>query len=83
MTPTDAPVRPDTTDKRATRFLRMAEVETRVGLKKRTIQNLVNRGLFPKPVNIHERSIGFVESEVESWMQSRIDNRDENGATNE
>ena len=57
------------------RFLRMSEVEKKVGLKKRTIQNMVKDKQFPQPVRLHQRSIAFVESEVENWMHARIESR--------
>lgn len=64
-------------------FLRMVDVERRVGLKKRTIQNMVKSESFPQPVKLNERSIGFVESEVTAWMQARMENRAEIGADHE
>lgn len=65
------------------RFLRMAEVEIKVGLKKRTIQYMVKSDSFPKPVRLNERSIGFVESEVNAWMLARMEKRVEIGDDNE
>jgi prophage regulatory protein len=61
----------------------MVEVERRVGLKKRTIQNMVKTESFPQPVKLNERSIGFVESEVTDWMQARMERRVESGEGNE
>ncbi len=61
----------------APRFLRMAEVEAKVGLKKRTIQYMVKGDSFPQPVQLHERSVAFVESEVNEWMRARMENRAE------
>lgn len=65
------------------RFLRMAEVEAKVGLKKRTIQYMVKENIFPAPVRLNERSIGFVESEVLAWMLARMEQRAEIGGSNE
>ena len=65
------------------RFLRMAEVEEKVGLKKRTIQNMVKAESFPAPVRLNQRSIGFVESEVNAWMRERMEHRVEIGDENE
>jgi prophage regulatory protein len=61
------------------RFLRMKDVEDRVGLNKRTIQRMVKAETFPEPIRLHERSIGFVESEVAAWMEARMADRPENG----
>lgn len=79
MTPPDMPLQPEP----SLRFLRMCDVESKVGLSKRTIQNMVKSESFPKPVQLHERSIGFVESEVEQWMVDRMAKRVEIGAENE
>ncbi|MFU1607307.1 helix-turn-helix transcriptional regulator [Sulfitobacter pontiacus] len=65
------------------RFLRMPEVEAKVGLKKRTIQYMVKEGAFPEPVQLNERSIGFVESEVNAWMLARMEKRVEIGDNHE
>lgn len=35
---------------------------------------------FPSPVVLGPRSIGFVESELEEWIQARITERDEGRA---
>ena len=65
---------PESAPQRA-RFLRMSEVEQIVGLNKRTIQRMVKEESFPAPVRLHERSIGFVESEVDAWMDNKIEDR--------
>jgi prophage regulatory protein len=56
--------------------LRMPEVERRTGLKKSAIYALIQKKEFPAPVKIGELT-GFVESEVESWIEARIRERDQ------
>jgi prophage regulatory protein len=56
--------------------LRMPEVERRTGLKKSAIYALIQKKEFPAPVKIGELT-GFVESEVESWIEARIHERDQ------
>lgn len=68
MTPSSASLHPV----ESLRFLRMTDVEVKVGLKKRTIQNMVKANKFPAPVCLLERSLGFIESEVNAWMLARI-----------
>ncbi len=56
-------------------LLRLPEVQARVGLSRSTIYERLKNDppTFPKPVSLGgERAIGFVESEIESWIQSRI-----------
>lgn len=56
------------------RFIRMREVTQKTGLSKSSIYDLMAKGLFPKAVSLHcgGRSIGFISSEVDSWMAERI-----------
>jgi len=56
----------------ATRILRRHEVEARYGLKRSTIYDAVRVGTFPAPVHLGPRAIGWVESEVETWIAARI-----------
>jgi prophage regulatory protein len=54
----------------------MGEVEHRVGLDKRTIHRKVKAESFPKPVPLGDRRIGFLEHEIEAWIDARISERD-------
>lgn len=60
-------------------ILRRPEVLKKVGLCKAQLQNLINAGEFPKPVKLggpDARAVGFIESEVDSWIDARIAERD-------
>ncbi len=59
------------------RFLRYKAVVERTGLSKRTIENLVGDRQFVQPVKIGVRAVGFVEAEVDAWIDARITARDE------
>jgi prophage regulatory protein len=61
---------------RGLRYLRLREVCQRVGLKTSAVYRLINLGRFPKQVKLSERSAAWIESEVESFMASRIEERD-------
>jgi len=56
-------------------LIRLNEVKARVGLSRSAIYAKISAGTFPMPVPIGSRSIGFVASEIESWIQSRISER--------
>ena len=58
---------------KAKRILRRKEVEEKVGLGRSSIYQKVKTGGFPKPINISERAIGWVESEIDDWISSRIE----------
>lgn len=55
-----------------TNLIRMTEVMRRTGYGKAWIYKLIAQDRFPKPVKIGSRSIAFVESEVDDWINQRI-----------
>ncbi|MGQ0452870.1 helix-turn-helix transcriptional regulator [Bacillus sp. SS-TM] len=57
----------------ATRLIRLPEVLERTGYGKAWIYRLINDGKFPAPVKIGSRAIAFVESEIDTWIQSVIE----------
>lgn len=58
------------------RLMRMSEVLTLTGIRSRsTIYELQAAGDFPPAVHLTGKAIGFVESEINSWIRSRIEAR--------
>ena len=57
------------------RFLRLADVMARTGLSRSSIYLKINQGNFPQNINIGFRSVGWLESEIDAWMQERIAQR--------
>lgn len=55
------------------RICRLSEVIARTGLPRSTIYELMHNGDFPSQVQLARRSVGWVESEIEDWIDSRID----------
>ena len=51
--------------------LRMPEVLSRIGLSRSTVWRLIKKEEFPKPIRLGGRAIGWIEDDVESWIQSR------------
>ena len=41
------------------------------------ILSLSQRGKFPKPIKLGEASTGFIEHEVDEWIENLIQQRDE------
>lgn len=56
----------------ATSILRLPAVKTRTGLARSTIYLRIAEGTFPKPVALGGRSVGWVESEIQQWVEQRI-----------
>lgn len=52
-------------------ILRLPEVKCRVGLSRSSIYQAVSTGTFPKPIKLGVRAVGWMESDVETWIQSR------------
>lgn len=61
-------------------LLSQSETSKRVSLGRTTIWKRVKSGDFPAPVQIGERKIAFVRSEIEAWISARIAERDEAAA---
>jgi prophage regulatory protein len=51
--------------------LRLPAVQARVGLSRSSIYLRIARNEFPKPISLGARAIGFLESEISSWIASR------------
>lgn len=58
------------------RIIRLKEVIDCTGLGRSTIYKYISEGSFPKSVPLGDRAVGWVESEVTSWVMSRIEARD-------
>ena len=51
--------------------LRRRQVEELTGLARSTIYELMHRGLFPVPVRLSKRAVGWRYREIEAWINSR------------
>jgi prophage regulatory protein len=60
-----------------TRILRLADVKSECGDSRSTIYLRVQQGLWPKPVKLGPRSVGWPASEVEAINAARIAGRSE------
>ena len=61
----------------ANTILRLPVVIKRTGLSRSTIYLMMSRDAFPKTVSLGERAVGWIESEVDEWLEERIaDSRD-------
>ncbi|PQZ89967.1 MULTISPECIES: AlpA family transcriptional regulator [Pseudomonas] len=57
------------------RILRMKMVVEITGLARSTVYKYIAEGIFPKPITLGGRSVGWVESEVFAWIQARLAER--------
>ena len=61
-------------------ILRLPDVKRSTGLSRSTIYLRITQGTFPKPVSLGGRAVGWLEAEVQQWLQRRIEaSRSESG----
>jgi prophage regulatory protein len=53
--------------------LRLPLVKARTGLSRSTIYVRIAGGSFPWPFSLGDRAVGWLESEIESWLTSRVE----------
>lgn len=57
-------------------ILRLKKVKDRTGLSRSTIYLRIQEGTFPRPINLGARAVGWLENEIEAWITSCVENRD-------
>lgn len=60
------------------RLIRMKEVITKTGLSRSRIYQYIGEGRFPASVSLGGRSVCWIESEVDKWIEDTIGRRDSN-----
>ena len=53
-------------------ILRLPEVMARTGLSRSTIYVRISKGLWPKPISLGERAVGWPDHEVEAVNAARV-----------
>jgi prophage regulatory protein len=61
-------------------ILRLPGVKHRTGLSRSTIYMYISSGTFPSPVPLGPRAVGWLESEVDSWLAAQISRRRGSGS---
>lgn len=63
------------------RILRIKQLSTIIGLARSTIYDRLNPNSprhdpsFPKPIRLGMTSVGWLQSEVDQWIQSKVSER--------
>lgn len=60
------------------KLLKLNEVIDRTKVCRARIYQLMELNEFPKSVKLGQRSVAWVESEIDTWIEKRIQERDEN-----
>ena len=53
-------------------LLRLGSVKARTGLSRSSIYLRMGEGTFPKQISLGSRAVGWMDSEIDSWVKSRI-----------
>ena len=59
---------------------RMKAVQAKTGLGRSSIYNQVRAGKLAKPVPLTGRTVGWVDSDIEAWIDARSAERDARAA---
>ena len=53
-------------------ILRLPQVTARTGLSRSRIYDFIKNKQFPKQVSLGERAVGWLESEIDAWIDDRV-----------
>jgi prophage regulatory protein len=53
--------------------LRLAFVKKRTGLSKSSIYSGIKQGTFPAQISLGPRAVGWLESSIDGWIQTRVE----------
>ena len=53
-------------------ILRRPQVQARTGLARSTIYELISVGRFPSAIRLSDRTVGWLECEINDWIASRV-----------
>jgi prophage regulatory protein len=54
-------------------ILRMKAAMAKTGFARSTIYALMKKGQFPHQVKLSEKAVGWLESDLDAFIQSRVD----------
>ena len=52
--------------------MRLKEVMKTTGLGRSTIYKYISEGQFPEQISLGARAVGWVDSEIDDWVMSKI-----------
>jgi prophage regulatory protein len=55
------------------KFIRLPTVTGQTGLSPSTIWSRISEGTFPAPIKIGAQAVGWIDSEVDEWMEQMIE----------
>lgn len=58
-------------------LLRLPKVMEKTGLKRATIYLHIKQNTFPKQFKIGQRAVAWLESDIDAWIDERVDKTEE------
>ena len=58
------------------KLLKLYEVAELLSVCKSQVYNLVKQGYLPKPIKIGKRGSAWLQSDIDSWFKSKIEERE-------
>ncbi|MFY3327260.1 helix-turn-helix transcriptional regulator [Vibrio fluvialis] len=55
------------------RLIRLKEVMAMTGLSRSYVYQLIGKGYFPQSISLGARAVAWVQSEVQQWIDSRVE----------
>ena len=65
------------------RLIRRKEVQDKTGIGASSIYAMMKKGEFPQCLNLSERRVAWIESDIDQWIAERIASHKANIATME
>jgi len=53
-------------------ILRLPDVKKRTGLSRSSIYLKIQQGTFPRPIALGTKAVGWLEAEIQSWLEQQI-----------
>ena len=63
------------------RLIRRKEVQAKTGLGASSIYAMMKSGEFPQCLNLSERRVAWIESDIDKWIAERVANHRATNAT--
>ena len=63
------------------RLIRRKDVQGKTGLGASSIYAMMAKGDFPKPLQLSERRVAWIESDIDKWIAERVANHRATNAT--
>lgn len=54
------------------KIIRLPEVKIKTGLSRSSIYLRISKGIFPASISLGDRAVGWLESDIEQWLDERI-----------